>query len=180
MRYVKLSTLGCGCWSNLYDIWISVCVCPTYRVHLLGSRNRKKGLPGQTFHRETNAQVHIVDDYHPSLFTAEMQGLQSTPMHGICGLWKGIPLRGDWLSPKGTNKTSININKGVRQGDTISPKLFAACLEHIFRNIDGDTKGLNIDGERLCRLKFADEVILIETNIKDTEEMWPQNIQIED
>ncbi|MFH4982362.1 hypothetical protein AB6A40_009071 [Gnathostoma spinigerum] len=39
----------------------------------------------------------------------------------------------------------IPIAKGMRQGDTISPKLFAACLESVFRKISW-TGGVNIDG----------------------------------
>ena len=68
-------------------------------------------------------------------------------------------------------KTTINIKRGVRQGNTISPKLFTNCLEFIFRNINWDNKGLNIDGETLHHLKFADDIVLISTNVKDASEM---------
>ena len=47
---------------------------------------------------------------------------------------------------KDTNK--IRIVEGVRQGNTISPKLFTATLESIFRKIDLEEKGINIDGEK--------------------------------
>ena len=68
-------------------------------------------------------------------------------------------------------KTTFDINKGVRQGDTISPKLFTNCLEYIFRNINWDTKGININGEILHRLKFADDIVLISDNLKNTKSM---------
>ena len=55
----------------------------------------------------------------------------------------------------------IKIEKGVRQGDTISPKLFTACLESIFRKMDWEGKGININGEYLNHLRFADDIILI-------------------
>ena len=55
----------------------------------------------------------------------------------------------------------IKIEKGVRQGDTISPKLFTSCLESIFRKIDWEGKGININGEYLNHLRFADDIILI-------------------
>lgn len=35
----------------------------------------------------------------------------------------------------------FSIGKVVRQGDIISPKLFAACLEEIFSKIDWDNVG---------------------------------------
>ena len=65
----------------------------------------------------------------------------------------------------------IEINKGVRQGDTISLKLFTACLEQIFHNINWSNKDLNIDGEYLDHLKFADDIVLISTNLRDAEAM---------
>ena len=41
----------------------------------------------------------------------------------------------------------IRIKIGVRQGDTISPKLFTATLESIFRRLNWENKGVKIDGE---------------------------------
>ena len=41
----------------------------------------------------------------------------------------------------------IRIKRGVRQGDTISTKLFTATLESIFRRLNWENKGLEIDGE---------------------------------
>ena len=48
----------------------------------------------------------------------------------------------------------------VRQGDQISPKLFTAMIEEILKKADLD-KGINIDGERLQNLRFADDVALV-------------------
>ena len=39
----------------------------------------------------------------------------------------------------------IRIKRGVRQGDTISPKLFTATLESIFRRLNWENKGVRID-----------------------------------
>lgn len=50
------------------------------------------------------------------------------------------------------------IEKGVRQGDPLSPKIFSAVLESIFRNLDWDEKGIQIDGEYLSHLRFADDI----------------------
>ena len=40
----------------------------------------------------------------------------------------------------------IRIKRGVRQGDTISRKLFTARLESIFRKLNWENKGVKIDG----------------------------------
>ena len=54
----------------------------------------------------------------------------------------------------------IRIKRGVRQGDTISPKLFTATLENIFRRLNWENKGVKIDGEFLSNLRFADDIFL--------------------
>ena len=58
---------------------------------------------------------------------------------------------------------------GVRQGDPIAPKLFSAAIETIFQTVDHD-KGLNIDGETLTNLRFADDVALKTNNMTEMEE----------
>ena len=65
----------------------------------------------------------------------------------------------------------IKIEKGVRQGDTISPKLFTACLEGIFRELNWENKGLNINGEFFNHLRFADDIVLISETAEDLQEM---------
>ena len=59
---------------------------------------------------------------------------------------------------KESNK--INIRRGVRQGDTISPKLFTAALESIFRRLTWGNRGLKIIGEYLSHLRFADDIFI--------------------
>ena len=49
----------------------------------------------------------------------------------------------------------LKLKKGVRQGDTSSPKLFKACLEKVFRNLNWNHKGLKIDGEYLNHFRFC-------------------------
>ena len=61
------------------------------------------------------------------------------------------------MTIKESNK--IDIGRGVRQGDTISPKLFTAALETIFRRLTWETRGLKIDGEYLSHLRFADDIL---------------------
>ncbi|GBP30024.1 Putative uncharacterized transposon-derived protein F52C9.6 [Eumeta japonica] len=53
-------------------------------------------------------------------------------------------------------------NRAVRQRDPLSSKLFTAVLENIFRSLDGEEYGLDINSSRLNHLRFADDLILIE------------------
>ena len=59
---------------------------------------------------------------------------------------------------KESNK--INIRRGVRQGDNISPKLFTAALDSKFRRLTWGTRGLKIDGEYLRHLCLADDILI--------------------
>lgn len=59
----------------------------------------------------------------------------------------------------------------MRQGDTISPKLFTLSLESFFKKLDWDGKGLKIDGSYLSHLRFADDIVLISTDIQELKSM---------
>eukprot|EP00795_Rhopilema_esculentum_P008762 gene8762-biopygen9749 len=60
----------------------------------------------------------------------------------------------------------IKIMKGVRQGDTLSPVMFTAALEEIFRRMEVE-EGININGEKMNNLRFADDIILFAENEED-------------
>ena len=71
---------------------------------------------------------------------------------------------------KDSNK--ISLEKGARQGDNISPKLFTAFLQDaIINKIDWEEKGINIEGEHLSHLIFADDIILIAHTPQELQEM---------
>src|SRR3984957_14408313 len=50
------------------------------------------------------------------------------------------------------------IQKGVRQGDTLYPKLFNVGLEQMFRKFNWDNKGITVNGEKVNHLRFADDI----------------------
>uniref|UniRef100_A0A7I4Z3I8 Reverse transcriptase domain-containing protein n=1 Tax=Haemonchus contortus TaxID=6289 RepID=A0A7I4Z3I8_HAECO len=64
-------------------------------------------------------------------------------------------------------KVIINVKRGVRQGNTISPKFFSAALENTMRHLEW--KGLRVDGRYLYHLRFADGMVLIGSNIEQAD-----------
>ena len=68
----------------------------------------------------------------------------------------------------------FRIERGVRQGDTISPKLFNAALEQVFRQLDWENAGIVVNGERLNHLRFADDIVLISSSGTEMEQMLNQ------
>ena len=71
----------------------------------------------------------------------------------------------------------VKINRGVRQGDTISPKLFAATLEAVFRRMNHQG-GIMIDGEQLTHLLYADDCVLFAKNPADLQQDLQQLIDL--
>ena len=56
----------------------------------------------------------------------------------------------------------LKLGRGARQGDNISSKLFASCLQHaIINKINWESKGVRIDGEYFSHLIFVDNIVLI-------------------
>ncbi|KAE9417503.1 hypothetical protein Angca_006925, partial [Angiostrongylus cantonensis] len=60
---------------------------------------------------------------------------------------------------------------GVRQGDTISPKLFTATLQNVMRTLEWDNMGVKIDGRPIDYLRFADDIVIITLDISQAERM---------
>jgi len=50
----------------------------------------------------------------------------------------------------------FKIEQGVRQGDTISPKLFTTLIEYMFKMIELDNKCINVNEEKLNHLRVQD------------------------
>ncbi|KAI8428464.1 hypothetical protein MSG28_007275 [Choristoneura fumiferana] len=69
------------------------------------------------------------------------------------------------------NGEEFPIEKGVKQGDPLSPKLFIAVLQDIFQGIKWTNKGLWILNSRLTHLRFADDIALFSETPTELEKM---------
>ena len=58
------------------------------------------------------------------------------------------------------------IQKGVRQGDPIPPKLVTATTGDVFDQWALEQQRLMIEGESLTDLRFADDVVTENTNLE--------------
>lgn len=64
---------------------------------------------------------------------------------------------------------SFPISKGVKQGDPLSPKLFTATLEEVFKKLSAcwSTKGVVVGEKRLTNLRFADDIVLFSSSASE-------------
>lgn len=128
-------------------------------------------------YNEYNKQIYIAFIDYSKAFDSlrhqyiwrslEQQGVQSNYIEILKSIYKSskasikLESTGDFFP----------IKKGVRQGDPLSPTLFNAVLEHIFRQLNWDHLGLNINGAHLNHLRFADDLVLLEENPAVIEQM---------
>ncbi|KAE9414607.1 hypothetical protein Angca_006227, partial [Angiostrongylus cantonensis] len=63
------------------------------------------------------------------------------------------------------------VKRGVRQGDTMSPKLFTATLQNVMRTLEWDNMGVKIDGRQIHHLRCADDIVLATPDISQAERM---------
>ncbi|KAK6748172.1 hypothetical protein RB195_001036 [Necator americanus] len=69
------------------------------------------------------------------------------------------------------------IKKGLRQTDTISPKIFGATLENAMQGLEWNNMGVESDGTHkwlLHHLQFADDIIFTASSISQAELMLPE------
>ena len=93
-------------------------------------------------------------EFNPLFESLENQGIETAYITLLRDLYNGA------TSTLKLHRDSdrIKLQRGVRQGDNISPKLFTACLQDaIINKINWVDKGINIDGEHLSHLIFADD-----------------------
>ena len=73
----------------------------------------------------------------------------------------------------------------------MSPKLFTATLESIFRRLSLETRGLKIDGEYSSHLRFADDILICSNTPRELQQilhklaeesgnLWSEYEQVDD
>lgn len=67
--------------------------------------------------------------------------------------------------------SAFSIDNGVKQGDCMSPKLFNSVLEHVFRTLNWESMGVNINGKYLSNIRFADDIALFGNTEKELQQM---------
>ncbi|CAG9088762.1 unnamed protein product [Plutella xylostella] len=65
----------------------------------------------------------------------------------------------------------IQLQRGVRQGDVISPKLFTCALEDVFKLVEWKRLGINVNGEYISHLRFADDIVIMAETLEEFGEM---------
>ena len=74
-------------------------------------------------------------------------------------------------SPPTQRKQQDQHQKRSTTGRYISPKLFTAALETIFRRLTWETRGLKTDGEYISNLRFADDVLICANTPHELQQM---------
>ncbi|CAB3240548.1 unnamed protein product [Arctia plantaginis] len=65
----------------------------------------------------------------------------------------------------------VPLHRGVRQGDVISPKLFTNAMEDMFKTLHWKGRGININGEYISHLRFADDIVIMAETLQDLQQM---------
>lgn len=65
----------------------------------------------------------------------------------------------------------FEIKRGTKQGCPLSPDFFNNVLEMIFRGLNWENLGVEINGTKLNNLRFADDVVLIASSKEELETM---------
>ncbi|EYB87051.1 hypothetical protein Y032_0269g833 [Ancylostoma ceylanicum] len=64
-------------------------------------------------------------------------------------------------------QAELNIQRGVRQGDPLSPLLFAITLQYALNTINFCDRGFRIDENPLPYLAYADDIVLLSSDRRE-------------
>uniref|UniRef100_A0A0K0DLV2 Reverse transcriptase domain-containing protein n=1 Tax=Angiostrongylus cantonensis TaxID=6313 RepID=A0A0K0DLV2_ANGCA len=69
------------------------------------------------------------------------------------------------------NDINVDFKRGLRQGDTISPKSLTATLQNVMRTLEWDNMGVKIECQQSHHLRFADTTVIVTPDISQAERM---------
>ncbi|KAE9413940.1 hypothetical protein Angca_006890, partial [Angiostrongylus cantonensis] len=99
--------------------------------------------------------------------TLGSQGVPTQYLKILLELYKNFTTK---ISPF-YNDINVVVKRGVRQGDTISPKLFTATLQKAMGTLEWDNMGVKIVDRQIHNLRFADDIVLIIPDISQAKRM---------
>jgi len=96
-----------------------------------------------------------------------MRGVHHTLIHLLRQLYEASQTE---ICVKG-HSVPVQVRRGIRQGDTLSPKLFTATLSMALNDIDWSDMGLKMGDTILSSLEYADDVVLMASTKTQLEKM---------
>ena len=98
---------------------------------------------------------------HDSIIaSARRAGIPEVELNYINNLYKDSTTR---FKLDGGNSEKINIRRGVKQGDPLSPMLFNTVIDYVLSKLDNNL-GITINKHRVTNLAFADDLVLFGEN----------------
>lgn len=124
--------------------------------------------------RDVNCDVYIcfldyakafdMCNHEKMVRTLRIAGVDDKDIRIIVNLYWGQKAK---VRVDGQYTSSIQIQKGVRQGCVLSPLLFNLYSEQIFRKALEDlTEGIKVNGEAINNIRYADDTILIADSLQ--------------
>lgn len=124
--------------------------------------------------REYNVSLHLrFADYQTAFDSVEERAVLNELDKPRVDSWYSILIKNCYenvtfhVKITENRNTEKNIINRVRPGDSISPKLFTLTSERIFKTLDWELKGSNINGKYLCHLRFANDIALFTSNYEE-------------
>ncbi|KAK6765464.1 hypothetical protein RB195_025399 [Necator americanus] len=145
---------GFSCLDHIQTVLRVIKVCRKYRLPLvLTFVDYEKAFDSV----ETNAILSALVD----------QGVDASYVRTLANCYERCTTR----IPLFHRLLTIPIRNGVRQGDTISRKLFMVALQWIMKSLLWKERGIRVDGRFLSNLRFADDIVLFSSSTNEAETM---------
>uniref|UniRef100_A0A914W977 Reverse transcriptase domain-containing protein n=1 Tax=Plectus sambesii TaxID=2011161 RepID=A0A914W977_9BILA len=121
--------------------------------------------------REYNLRLSMLFvDFQKAFDTIEFRAIWNSLAHygvdsSIIEVVKKLYASSSSIVTFASSEVDIDVQRGVRQGDTLSPKLFVLCLPHALDSIDWAQRGLKVGHQRPPYLAYADDIVLLSHDV---------------